>query len=64
MIHVDGYYKDVNGETFWFEMGTSDLVDGRPYTFDGIWECKGTRRYNAALGSTRTVFVLHYHGKQ
>jgi hypothetical protein len=64
LTHIDGFYKEVNGEAFWFEMDTSGMVDGRSHTFDGIWECKGTRRYNAALGGTRTVFVLRYCGKQ
>lgn len=64
MTHFDGFYKEVNGEAFWFETDTSDLVDGRTYTFDGIWECKGTRQYKAALGGTRTVFVLRYCGKE
>jgi hypothetical protein len=64
MTHFDGFYKEVNGEAFWFEMGTDGLVDGRIHTFDGIWECKGTRRYNSAVGGTRTVFVLRYCGKE
>ena len=64
MTHIDGFYKETNGETFWFEMGTSNLVDSRSYIFDGIWECKGTRRYTTAIRGTRTVFVLHYCGKQ
>ena len=64
MTHIDGYYKELNGETFWLENGTSSLVDGRSYTFDGVWECTGTRRYNTPAGATRTVFVLCYRGEK
>ncbi len=63
MTHVGGYYeKEINGETFWFEMNTSDMVEGRQASWSGLWECKGTRRYNAALGGSKTVLVLRYCG--
>jgi hypothetical protein len=63
MIHSAGYYeKQINGETFWFEMNTEGMVDGRKLSFDGIWECKGTKRYTPVLGGSMTVFVLRYCG--
>jgi hypothetical protein len=43
-------------------MSTSNTVDGRQYTHDGIFECKGTRQYTTPIGASRTVFVLHYSG--
>lgn len=63
MTHIGGYYeKELNGETFWFEMNTSNLVDGRQTSLTGVWECKGTRRYTAAFGGPKTVVVLSYCG--
>jgi|GEM_PF-3631789 len=65
VTHVDGYFKELNGETFWLEgLDTRNMPDGRTYSFDGIFECQGTRTYKSALGATRTVFVLRYIGER
>ena len=65
LTHLDGFYKELNGETFWMEaMDTRNMVDGRTYTFDGIFECQGTRTYKTPIGATRTVFVLRHIGQR
>jgi hypothetical protein len=52
-----------DSEIYWAEMDTSGLVDGRSITLTGIVECTRTRPYTTAIGGTKTVFVLKYHGE-
>ncbi len=64
VVAPDAAIVEWHGETLWWNLNTSGLVDGRAISLDGVSECVGTRQYVTALGATRTVAEMRYHGKE
>ncbi|MBY0515129.1 MAG: hypothetical protein K2P78_14645 [Gemmataceae bacterium] len=46
--------------TYWFDMDTSGMRDGRELTLTAVVECTGTHTYTTPLGSTNTVRAFRF----